>query len=369
MNDHHLKKNIVSEMNSQSDYFINNNEYQEDVNQSKFSSIRVKNKTEIWSEWSKSIVSDINTNNNILENFRKKNYFITDVPGEMTKFKKFIYKTLTFLPNKLKKLDPKICMLEDLYDFLITENLKRLLSENPSPKTGNPELYKKEDMFFTQRWIRHIWLLSLYNKFLKNKKIKTILDIGSNYGALPYLLKKNDKNLKFILIDFPEALSTAKYFLKKELPNVKIASFDDLKNIKIIDQKIIDKYDFILVPCFWINKIEKNLIDLTINVASFNEMNRYWFNKYTKSFAYKTCKYIFLFNRFSRPAVEKNEQPIDILDLELNNYKKIYFNVSQLYKWDYTKRNYFFGIPFSFEKKIQQPVYEYIGEKLSNLNI
>ncbi len=358
------EKNIIKEINSQFHYFSSNNEYLDDVTNSKFSSIRTKNKTEIWSEWSKNIINNLNKDNKILTNFRKTNYFITDVPGEMTKFKKIIYKILNFLPGELKKIDPKICMLEDLYDFLISENLQSLLEENPSPTTGNPELHYKNDVPFTQRWIRHIWLLNLYNKFVKKNNIKTILDIGSNYGALPYLLKKNNNNLKFVLIDFPEALSTAKYFLIKELPKVKIASFNDLKNTKKINKELLEKYDFILLPCFWIKKLESNLIDLTINIASFNEMNRYWLNKYLNSEAFKTSKYIFLFNRFTRPAIEKKETPIDILDLNLDSYKKIYFDVSRLYKWDYTKRSYFLGIPFKFEKKVQEPVYEFIGKNL-----
>lgn len=357
-----IVKDIIQEMNRQSHYFSNNNDYSEDTANSKFSSIRIKNKTEIWSEWSKNIIDDINKDNKILIDFRKTNYFITDVPGEMTRFKKIIYKIFTFLPGKLKKIDPKICMLEDLYDFIISENLKKILKENPSPNSGNPELYYKDNIPFTQRWMRHIWLLNLYNKFVKKKNIKTILDIGSNYGALPYLLKKNDKKLRFVLIDFPEALSTAKYFLKKELPDVKIASFDDLKDIKKINKELLENFDFILLPCFWIKKLESNLIDLTINIASFNEMNRYWLNKYLNSEVFKTSKYIFLFNRFVRPAIEKEETPIDILDLKLDSYKKIYFDVSRLYKWDYTKRSYFLGIPFRYEKKVQEPVYEFIGK-------
>ena len=67
------------------------------------------------------------------------------------------------------------------------------------------------------------------------------MDIGSNYGALSYLLKKNNEKLKFILIDFPEALSTANYFLKKEYPSSKIATFEDLKNLKKIDKHFVKK--------------------------------------------------------------------------------------------------------------------------------
>lgn len=359
-----ITKNIIEEINRQFHYFSNNHKFFEDVKKSKFSSIRVKNKTENWKEWAKNIINYINKNNKILTDFRKTNFFITDVPGEISKFKKFIYKILIRLPGKLKKIDPKICMLEDLYDFVISENLKTLLVKNPAPKTGNPELYYKNNTCFTQRWIRQIWLLNLYNKFVKKNNIKIILDIGSNYGALAYLLKKNNNNLKFILVDFPEALSTAKYFLKKELPKVKIASFDDLKNIKKINKDLLKEFDFILLPCFWIKKLDSNFIDLTINIASFNEMNRYWLNKYLNCEAFKTSKYIFLFNRFVRPSVEKKEIPIDIFDLNLQSYKKIYFNVSRLYKWDYTKRSYFLGIPLRFKKRLAQPVYEFIGKNL-----
>ena len=183
-------------------------------------------------------------------------------------------------------------MLEDFYDFLKSKDLLELLKTNSSPITGNPELYSKNNVKFTHRWIRHIWLLSLYKKFLNEKKIKVIMDIGSNYGALSYLLKKNNEKLKFILIDFPEALSTANYFLNKEYPSSKIATFEDLKNLKKIDKHFVEKNDFILLPCFWVSKLEKNIVDLTINIASFNEMNRFWFNKYTESI-YKTTKFLF----------------------------------------------------------------------------
>tara|TARA_B100000963_G_scaffold140321_2_gene122226 strand:+ start:19499 stop:20596 length:1098 start_codon:yes stop_codon:yes gene_type:complete len=358
-----LEKKIINELKIQSEYFINNDIYKKAVNNSKFSSIRKKDKIEIWSQWSSNIIRDLEQDPKILTNFRKTNYFITDVPGEMTLIKKFLYEICSILPKSISKLDPKICMLEDLFEFIKKKKILKLLINNSSPKTGSPQLYKKKNSYFTQRWIRHVWLLQLYNKFLKSKNIKIVLDIGSNYGALPYLLKKNDNNLKFILVDFPESLATAKYFLKKELPDTKIASFEDLKNFTNIDSNLLENYDFVLVPCFWIDKIKSDLVDLTINVASFNEMNRYWFNRYTNCDAYKTSKYIFLFNRFKRHAVEIGENPIDILDLNLSKFRKIFFDVSQLYKWDYTKREYIFGIPYKFKKEIQQPTYEFIGER------
>lgn len=363
MSDNQIENNIISELNRQVNYFIKSNKYQDDIRNTKFSSIRTINKTEIWSEWSHNILQDMNNNIDVLKSFRKNNYFITDVPGDMHGLKKIFYNFFSIMPYKLKKYHPKICMLEDFFDFLKSKNLLSLLARNPSPKIGNPELYIKENMIFTHRWIRHIWLLNLYNKFLNNKNVQVIMDIGSNFGALAYLLKKNNPKLKFILVDFPEALSTAHYFIKKEFSTANIASFDDLKDLKKIDESIIKKNDFILLPCFWIEKLEKNTVDLTINIASFNEMNRFWFSKYTNSEVYQSSKFIFLMNRFRRPAIEENEKPIDILDLKLDKFKKIHFDISELYKWDYTHRSYLLGLPVFFKKNVHPPVYEFIGER------
>ena len=359
-----LEDSIIDELNHQVVYFNNNESYQKDIHQTKFSSIKVADRTEIWSDWSKNILEKVNNDKNVLLNFISKNFFITDVPIKMSLIKKIIFNFFTLLPNKLKKLHPQINLLEDFSDFLKKKGLIDLLKSNPTPKTGNPTLYNKFKTYFTHRWIRHIWLLSLFNTHLKSKEnINVIMDIGSNYGAFSYLLKSNYKKYNFILVDFPEALSTARYFLQKELPDAKIASFKDLKDLKIIDKDFLHQYDFVLVPCFWIDKIESNSVDLVSNFASFNEMNRYWFNKYISSKSFQTSKYIFLMNRFTRPAVEKNETPIDILDLELHKFNKIHFDVCELYQWNYTKRKYLFGIPVMTKKSVAPPVYEFIGER------
>jgi putative sugar O-methyltransferase len=362
--DKELVKIIFEELNQEVNYFKKKKIYKKDINQTKFSSIRYIDKKEVWSKWSKNIIRVISKDLNIITNFRKTNFFITDVPGEMSFIKKLIYNFFLKLPDRLKRYHPKIDLLEEQFNTLTSKGLIKLLRANPSPNTGNPILYKKMNTKFTYRWLRHIWLLNLFNKHLKNRNdIKIVMDIGSNYGSFPYLLKKNNKDLKFILIDFPEALANAKYFIQKEIPNAKIASFKDLKNNKKITKSFIENFDFILVPCFWIEKLEKNLVDLTLNIASLNEMNHFWFKKYTSSDAFRTSKYIFLMNRITRPAVEVNETPIDILDLNLHKFKKIHFDICKLYRWNYTKRKYLFGLPVMGKKSVHPPIYEFIGKK------
>ena len=136
-----LEKKIIKELNNQSDYFNNHKDYQEDIRNSKFSSIRVINKTEIWSTWSTNILKDMNNNFDVLKSFRKKNYFITDVPGDMNGLKD-ILQFFLLLPKRLENII-QICMLEDFYDFLKSKDLLELLKTNSSPITGNQNCTQK----------------------------------------------------------------------------------------------------------------------------------------------------------------------------------------------------------------------------------
>ena len=72
MSDNQIENNIISELNRQVNYFIKSNKYQDDIKNTKFSSIRTINKTEIWSEWSHNILQDMN-NIDVLKSFRKNN--------------------------------------------------------------------------------------------------------------------------------------------------------------------------------------------------------------------------------------------------------------------------------------------------------
>ena len=71
--------------------------------------------------------------------------------------------------------------------------------------------------------------------------------------------------------------------------------------------EIFNKFDFSLIPCYLIDKIDKNSTDLVTNFASFNEMPKVWFDKYMRSELLQSSKYIYTMNRISRPPMNNND--------------------------------------------------------------
>jgi len=292
-----------------------------------------------------------------LINFRRNNLVVMDNPNGRS----WPYRLFSKLPYSLQP-NPSIKLLEDVYRFIQEQNLTELVRGNPISDVGHPLYFEKKGMRFTYRWIRHIWFLSLFKKYLEpyTQEIKVALDIGSSYGAFQYLIKRNYPNAHLILVDLPEQNAVARYYLKSEFPDCRIAAFKEIRELDEITRDFVSNYDFILVPCFYLEKLGKGLADLVTNFVSFNEMPRQWLDFYLQSDVFKNSKFLFMVNR-----IIKEQNPgvrIGILDMPLNDYEHIYFDVCPYFKWLYEGK-YFLGIPYKAEKVWHDPVYEYIGRR------
>lgn len=306
-------------------------------------------------------------NIDIFINFRRNNLLVVDLPYQPNSrkarlifnlFMKF-HRYMPFIHEY--KVDFKL--LYDAYDFIREQHLEDLLKANPLSLTGNPYAFEKDGLRFTRRWVRHIYFLSLYEKYLEPNKdeIKTIMDIGSSWGAFSHLVKKNHPDTRFILVDVPEQLALAHYYLKSEMPYCRIATPQDVQKTKKISSSFLKNYDFILVPCFDYEKIGSGIVDLVTNFVSFCEMSKEWFNLYTKSEAFKTAKFLFIWN-----SVIKEKNPgvqISILDYPLYDYGKIHFNISPLLWVHYKQRKKFNIIPAKAEMYYHEPFFEFIGRR------
>ena len=346
-----LVDECINDLNNQIDYF--------EKNKSEFLSLG-----ETWSKRAYKISNQIRNDKSILINFKKSNIFNSDIPaGNMGKFKKFIFDIFSVLPTFIK-FHPYINFIEDGFKVIKEENAIETLEKNIMSSIGNPICYKKKGYNLTYRWLRHILLLSYYEKKLsKVEDIDIVADIGTGYGTFPVLLKKNFKSKKFILIDFPEQLCAAKYYIKSEFPDAKITSFEDIKDLEFLNRDFFKKYDFSFVPCFLIDKIQESSADMFCNFASLNEMPRAWFNKYLQSKLFKSSRYLYTMNRFTRMPMDKNEkEPISILDMPLRDYKKIFFDIFKLYKWNYIPVK-ILNYPIYSKKVWFDPHYVFIGKK------
>lgn len=275
------------------------------------------------------------------------------------------YKLLWKFPDFLQP-HYDIRIANDKYKFAQEYNLDSLLLANPISTVGSPLCLEKHGVKFTRKWIQHVYLLSLFKKYLEPYigDIKVVMDIGSGYGVFSYLIERNYPHTHHILVDLPEQNATAHYYLKSELPDCRIASFGEIQKVDTITRDFVDNYDFILVPCFYLEKLEAGLVDLVTNFISFNEMSREWLDFYLQSDVFNTSKFLFTVNRISKeqnPGIK-----ISILDMPLYEYELIHFDTCPFFNRLSYRSESILGIPYKATKVRNEPIYEFIGKSKKN---
>ena len=305
------------------------------------------------SEPGKFINSDYEIKPDVLRNFRKLSIFISDAPAFNTHWShaaRYIYGGRR----------GSIRLLKECLDILQSDTGHMFLEKYPSNAVGNPYIFNYQGYGYTYRWCKHIRFLSVLSDILKSQLQPpfTTLDIGSSYGIFSYLLKKEFSHCNCVLLDFPEQLALAYYFLGLSFPSARIAGYKEIAMADKIDRSFLGKYDFVLIPWFFYRKITPQSIDLITNFASLGEMKRKWFNFYMKSEPFLSAKYFFTVNRFqSAPTYDTD---LTILDYQLDDFKKLHFAVSPIFSHTYIRKYLFFYKKLIFNSQY----FEFIGERL-----
>ncbi len=102
----------------------------------------------------------------------------------------------------------------------------------------------------------------------------TIWEIGAGYGGLARVLKSYINNSCHIILDLPETLVYASYFIAYNFPDKKVAYLSDIMDRLDSFNELIDEYDFILIPPWVSRYIPDSSIDLVIDTYSLGEMSK-----------------------------------------------------------------------------------------------
>ena len=250
---------------------------------------------------------------------------------------------------------------EALINFRVIEEkgYLNLLGKYPNPSIGKPFNIDYRGYHFTNRYLRHIYFLGMFNErvapHLPEKPI--ILDIGSSYGLFSSLVKQESPKSRHVLVDMPISLLLAHYYLQTLFPNARVAGFDDVANVEKINRKFIENYDFVLLPISMYEKLESDSIDLVTNFVSFAEMSSEWFRKYFNSAPVLSAPLLFTVNRYdSHPTYSNN---ITILDYPFGRYETIYMRTWPLQLW------YFKESAFFLCRKVRYPseFFQFVGRQ------
>lgn len=314
------------------------------------------NDTDLWStraveSLEKFISTDKSINFAAIENFRRNQLFINEVPGYGTSLRDTI--------AGARRADR--VLLRERFEVMRSEGDLELLRKYPIQMAGNPHVMEIEGYRFNKRWSNNIRYLNLSVCHLSeplNAAPMMVMDIGGGYGAYLWMMKQEFPKIHPILVEFPEQLLLAHYFLASSYPDAKINTLEDAYETEAIDRSFFERFDFTLVPIDCFSKVESGAVDLVANFFSLGEMSEEWFDVYRNSDVFQGAKYLFTINRFfSKPTYGTD---IDILRYRLDKYCKLYFNLSpyeQFFirgKWKVLTQK----VPYTSQ------FFEFIGERL-----
>ena len=248
---------------------------------------------------------------------------------------------------------------DDLY-LLSKVGAEKILEKNPVHKTPNcKSFYKINGSSTNYRWNRYIYFANtiLKKKILNDGDIH--VDIGSFYGGLQSILKKEFPKTNFVLIDFHHQLLRSYIFLKSLYPDSNHYTSKDIT---------LEKLNFHNGSFFYVHIDQVNLIqsiepNLLTNFFSFGEMKRNTFNDYINAKFLRNSKHIYLVNRFiSSPFFEKTyDSDLNILDyLKIEKYNVNYLDIFPIHHYQVTKRKLFGRADY---RPISSPYFEMILQK------
>ncbi len=290
-------------------------------------------------------------NINKIRNFRRLQIFVSELPTYQSLF------PLNWMHGGRRG---QRYYAEDRLRVLNKEKNINYLERYPIDLIGNPHYFKIGKYRFNERWTRHIrylHLASIHLSHVLGSGDARVLDIGGGYGIFSKLLKSEFGNVISAVVEFPEQLLLAYYYLAMNFPEARINTFKEINEAKVIDRDFVRMYDFLLIPTHCYSKIQKGAFNIITNFNSLGEMSEKWFNAYLDGDVFKSAKYFFTLNRFeSRPTYNTN---LNILDYRLGDFQRLHFQVSPLFSKYYVGRYLFLAKQEYFSSQC----FEFIGER------
>lgn len=253
-------------------------------------------------------------------------------------------------------------LLKKCLRVLEEHGLVELLRKHPSPAIGNPYLIEHRGLRYSHRWFRHIYALGRMNSILR-PRLKTgfiALDIGSGYGIFQGLLYREYPGCHQVLVDLPEMLLLARYFLAVWFPEARIAGMAELSGRSSITRDFIEEHDFLLLPSSWYGRLEARSANLVTSFACLGELKREFFDYYVQAPVFKTADYLFTINPITAESFWCEDSDVTILDYPIwEPQKKLYFGLCPAYFHSYRPPKQKLIVFYKFRRF--PPFFEYMG--------
>lgn len=152
----------------------------------------------------------------------------------------------------------------------------------------------------------------ILREFRASEPPKTVCEIGSGWGGFAYQFKTLFPKTRYVLVDFPELFLFAGPYLMTLFPDARFAFFDPAGG-----KADLPDADFVFVPHFGIDQWRPEHLDLTVNMASYQEMTTEQVRSYVRFAHDRGCPYVYSLNRDRSPH---NAQLSNVRDIIAESY-------------------------------------------------
>jgi hypothetical protein len=163
-----------------------------------------------------------------------------------------------------------------------------------------------------------ILTIASVNPEILNSPLK-ICEIGAGWGRIAYYLTQVNKNISYHIFDIPHVLYVSHEYLRNNVKHTNVFSYEESK--ELLKQKTQTPGISFYTPHF-LEEFENKSFDITINVASFQEMNQEQVNGYFNKIN-QLSKYFYTQQRYSDLDMNYERYPIydnweQIFDKDVN---------------------------------------------------
>ena len=164
---------------------------------------------------------------------------------------------------------------------------------------------------------RLIYLASVMSEiqkhiYFQDNNRKVIVDIGGGFGHMGRFTSNYISNSCYILVELEEMASFGAYFLQYAFPNKRVATYVDIVDRLDEFDRLVEEYDFIILPTWTVKNIPDCFVDLYIVTGSIAEMPKEYAQMYLDEID-RTLKYDGFFYSNSRVKVEAHKPYLYIL--------------------------------------------------------
>jgi putative sugar O-methyltransferase len=162
---------------------------------------------------------------------------------------------------------------------------------------------------------------------IRGKK-SLILEIGAGWGGFAYQFKRNFPLSTYLIVDLPAMIIFSYTYLKSCFPDAKFKVVKNESEIPSAQDYI--NFDFVFIPNFLFEHLNLPLIDLGINMVSFQEMTEAQVMSYLKKLTQLGCRRFYSHNRDR----SKHNQEISAVGICMKHY----FSIQEInvLDWQYT---------------------------------